>query len=371
MALSALSKSPRLRLAPCSPRELESLRWRSRSKARDALESSRPRSPVLFQRSAAREHGPQMLPTVTSRRPRNSGRRSSWASCRDFERGYRSFAARPLLCWIIVAVPLVARDACDRWTRQLASWAIPESVLLAAPESPWGFPPDLFALSTDRALADPESNPSKQRAIEAIPPGGSVLDIGAGGGGASLPLVPPAALLIAVDESQAMLDVFAERAERYGVRHSEIVGRWPDATPKAPGADVVVCHHVLYNVGDLAPFLVALSGHAERRVVIELTDRHPQSDLSPLWKVFHGIDRPTGPTAADAADVAGALGYDTHLDRFERPSLWHDWPRAERVAFARRRLCVGPEHDAEISSYLDDAERVPREVVTLWWDRSS
>ena len=270
---------------------------------------------------------------------------------------------------MIVVIPVVARDTSSRWSRQLASWAIPESVLTAAPEPPWGFPPDLFALSTDRALADPELNPSTLRAIEAIAPGGSVLDVGAGGGAASLPLVPLAALLVAVDESQGMLDVFAEGAERYGVRHAEIIGRWPDVAPVTPDADVVVCHHVLYNVGELAPFLIELTGHADRRVVIELTDRHPQSDLSPLWKAFHGIDRPLGPTATDAATVARALGYDTHIDRFQHHSLWHDWPRAERVAFARRRLCVGPEYDAEIGSFLDDIEQVPREVITLWWDR--
>ena len=35
-----------------------------------------------------------------------------------------------------------------------------------------------------------------------------MLDVGAGGGAASLPLTPPAGVLIPVDESQAMLDVF-------------------------------------------------------------------------------------------------------------------------------------------------------------------
>jgi len=270
-----------------------------------------------------------------------------------------------------VAKPLLARDASIHWSRQLASWAIPESVLAAAPEPPWGFPPDLFAISTDRALIDPKLSPSKLRAIEAIAPGGSVLDVGAGGGAASFVLAPPAAMVIAVDESQATLDGFADKAERLAVRHLEVVGRWPDIAPMTPGADVVMCHHVLYNVGDLAPFLVALTDHAERRVVIELTDRHPQSDLSPLWKAFHGIDRPTGPAATDAADVASSLGYDVHIERFERPSLWCEWPRDERVAFARRRLCVGPEFDAEIDSFLDKIEHVPRAVVTLWWDRVS
>ena len=198
-----------------------------------------------------------------------------------------------------------------------------------------------------------------------------MLDVGAGGGAASLLLAPPAARVVAVDASRDMLDVFADKAERLGVRHTEIVGRWPDVAPATPDADVVVCHHVLYNVGDLAPFLDELNNHAEHRVVIELTDRHPQSDLNPLWASIHGIDRPTGPTANDAADVASALGYDVHAERFQRRSFWHEWPREERVAFARRRLCVGPVHDAEIGSHLDQVEQVPREVVTLWWDRSS
>jgi hypothetical protein len=196
-----------------------------------------------------------------------------------------------------------------------------------------------------------------------------VLDVGAGGGAASLPLVPPAGMLVAVDESRDMLDVFAEGAQGLGVGHAEIVGRWPEVAERAPEAAVVVCRHVVYNVAGLAPFLAALDAHAERRVVVELTGRHPQSDLNPLWSTIHGIDRPAGPIAADAAEVAVALGYDVHVEHFEEPSLWHEWPRAERVAFARRRLCLGPGHDSEIGAYLDQTADQFRQLVTLWWDR--
>lgn len=270
-----------------------------------------------------------------------------------------------------MTLPLSAREASTRWARQLDSWAIPETILAAAPESPWGFPTGLFARSADRALADPEFSPSRRRATEAIPAGGSVLDVGAGGGAASLPLAPPAGLLIAVDESQGMLDVFAEAAERREVRHLEILGRWPDVAPNATKVDVVVCHHVLYNVGALAPFLEALDGHAEQRVVVELTEQHPQSDLTPLWRAIHGVEQPTGPTATDAAELAAALGYEVHVERFERPSIWHEAPREEGVTFARRRLCVGPDHDAEISAYLDHIANLPRQLVTVWWERAS
>ncbi|MGO9196501.1 MAG: methyltransferase domain-containing protein [Acidimicrobiales bacterium] len=260
-------------------------------------------------------------------------------------------------------------DAAARWERDLESWAIPEEILRAAPESPWGFPPGLFATAAACALEDAEPTPSRARALDALPSGGSVLDVGAGGGAASLPLAPPAALLVAVDESQAMLNSFAEAATRRRARHELIAGRWPDVAATAPVADVVVCHHVAYNVPDLAPFLRALTDHARYRVVLELTERHPLSGLAPLWLSIHGLERPTAPVAADAVEVAGDLGYDVHALGFTKASLWDGAPLEDRVAFARRQLCVGPEHDEEIAAFFEAAgagER--RELATLWWD---
>ena len=61
----------------------------------------------------------------------------------------------------------------------------------------------------------------------------------------------------------------------------------------APIADVVVCHHVVYNVADIVPFLTALATHARLAVVLELTSRHPQVAWSDAWRHFWGIERPT------------------------------------------------------------------------------
>jgi SAM-dependent methyltransferase len=196
-----------------------------------------------------------------------------------------------------------------------------------------------------------------------------VLDVGAGGGAASLPLAPPAGLLVAVDESQAMLDSFAEAATRRGIRHELIAGWWPDVAAAAPQVDVVVCHHVVYNVADLTGFLRALTDRARRRVVVELTERHPLSGLAPLWLSIHDLERPSGPTSVDAADAATALGYDVNVVRFQQPSLWESAPAEERIAFARRLLCVGPEHDDEIAAYFGATAGERRELATLWWER--
>jgi len=200
-----------------------------------------------------------------------------------------------------------------------------------------------------------------------------VLDVGAGAGAASLPLVPPARTVFAVDVSDEMLHAFVQGAERVGAEHREIKGQWPDTEIEAPVTDVAVCHHVAYNVANLAGLFGALDRHARRRVVVELTERHPQSDLNDLWKQIHGIDRPSVPTADDAAAVAAELGFDVQLERFEQTALWHGSERDERVAFARRRLCVGSEYDPFISEWLarSGEEVQNRKLVTLWWDSRS
>src|SRR5512135_2791286 len=94
----------------------------------------------------------------------------------------------------------------ERWAKDLAAWAIPQDILDAAPESPWGFPVELFLR---RAQDEPAETPSRARAREALPDGGSVLDVGCGAGAAARALVPPAGVLIGVDESAEMLAAFS------------------------------------------------------------------------------------------------------------------------------------------------------------------
>ncbi|MDQ3784036.1 MAG: methyltransferase domain-containing protein [Actinomycetota bacterium] len=250
-----------------------------------------------------------------------------------------------------------------KWRRAMKALAIPADILEAAPESPYGFPAAIWGRHTE-----PVDSPSRRRALEALPQAGSVLDVGAGGGAASLALTPRAAHIVAVDENEALLEAFAANAERAGAGYSAIIGRWPDVAPQAPLADVVVCHHVFYNALDLAAFARALTAHSRRRVVVELTATHPLDGFSDLWRHFHGVDRPRGPDAEDAIDVLVESGIDVESQRSERPSLWSDAPRSAMVGFVRRRLCLAPERDPEIDALIGDApERTPRQAITLWW----
>ena len=82
---------------------------------------------------------------------------------------------------------------------------------------------------------------------------------------------------------------------------------------------MVTCHHVLYNVADLGPFVAELTSHARRLVVVELTARHPLSGLNPLWERFHGLVRPTVPTAYDALAVLEELGLAPGHEIWSRP----------------------------------------------------
>jgi SAM-dependent methyltransferase len=270
--------------------------------------------------------------------------------------------------------------ALERWREQLDGWAIPTEILAAAPESPWQFPVGLFRSRARRAGSRP-ATPSNREAARSLPAGGSVLDVGAGGGAASLPLAGVAGRLVGVDESADMVAAFLAAAAAAGVPAEAVEGRWPEVAGRVGPADVVVCHHVLYNVADLAPFAAALTGHARRRVVVELTDRHPLVGLAPLWRRFHGLERPSGPTAGDAAAALAALGLEPGREDWVSDDRYGFDDLEELVAFTRRRLCLPADRDPEVAAALleEGTRRVggvwvsgqPRRVTTLSWPGSA
>jgi SAM-dependent methyltransferase len=257
-------------------------------------------------------------------------------------------------------------DRAHRWAADLATWAIPDEILAQAEDVPWVHPVTMFTVGDVI-----EDSVSHAIARAAIPPGGSVLDVGSGGGRATFALVPPAGEVFAVDHQQEMLDAFAEAANTRGVSHQEFLGQWPDIADQVPSADIVVCHHVAFNVANIVPFLQALNDHARRRIVLEIPVHHPMSNMNPLWKKFWNLDRPTKPTAQDLHAIACAMGFPANIE------VWQDetWgkrvalPDDERVKFARIRLCLTKDRDAEVAAALiEQADQPPRDVTTIWWD---
>ena len=261
--------------------------------------------------------------------------------------------------------------AARRWADELAGWGIPEEILAAAPESPWIFPVGLFRRYAQEAPR--REAPSVRLALEALGAGGSVLDVGCGAGAASAPPASRGAVtrVTGVDSSAEMLVAFAETMERLGVDHDEVEGGWPSIAPAVEPADVVVCGHVVYNVGDLVPFATALDSHARRRVVIEMTDRHPRSWLNPLWRALHGLERPDGPTPDVAAAALREAGIGASLERWEETWDLTDAAPDDFFAFTRRMLCLTPARDAELRAALEANPRPrARGMAALWWDRT-
>jgi SAM-dependent methyltransferase len=245
-------------------------------------------------------------------------------------------------------------EAAGRWAEGLERWAIPEEILVRAPVSPWQHDTAMFVVddTLDR------NTPAAEIARAVLPAaGGSVLDVGCGGGRAAMSLVPLAELVIGVDQSPAMLAEFTRAATAVGARSTTIEGRWPEVAVVTPTADVVVCHHVAYNVADIEPFLLALTAHARLAVVLVLPPRHPLSAWNDAWRHFWGLERPTRPTADDLAEVLAGLGLDAERWDSPRPPLARATAdTASRVRSARRRLCLSEDRDDELAAYLDEHE---------------
>jgi len=253
--------------------------------------------------------------------------------------------------------------AAEQWRIDLASWAIPEAILNQAVEKPWIHPPALFEIP--EVIKDSLSH---QRSREAMPVGGSVLDIGCGGGIASYAITPPAAHVIGVDEQQAMLDLYTANATKYSVSSETVLGQWPAVADATPVADVVTVFHVAYNVGEIVPFLAALNSHARKRVVIEVPILHPMSNMNEGWKHFWDLTRPTVPVAADLVTVLAEMGIKVNIEFFESEILL-DKKVDGANGFIRRRLCLPEERQGEVDAFIQ-ANPMPerRKLAVIWWD---
>jgi len=268
-------------------------------------------------------------------------------------------------------------SAVGKWREALAALAIPKEIQEAAPDSPWNLPIEPFRRRAEAALAG-GSSPSLEKALEALPDGGVVIDVGVGAGAASLPLHPKASLIVGVDASEGMLKEFQAMAAKVGSKVETVLGAWQDVHDQAPQADVVVSHHVVYNVANLSLFVPALTQHAAHRVVLEMTGHHPWAWAGDLWMHFHGIDWPQKPTADDAEAALAEMGLPVGRIDHESSRRSGAASRESVVANVRRRLCLSADRDPEIIEVLGDrlteheggwsAGPSSQKLTTLWWD---
>ncbi len=262
-----------------------------------------------------------------------------------------------------------ADDLTSQWAEALEAWAVPEWILAQAPASPWVHPPALFEVKPDSEFAD---TPSRRVGLETLGvDGGTVLDVGCGGGGSAMPLTARTTHLHGVDEQASMLVNFVAAAQRAGVDVSTTEGKWDHVEGIVPKADLVISHHVAYNVAAIGGYISSLSAHARRGVIVELPDRHPTSPMSPLWKHFWDLDRPTEPSADLFTKIVSALGFSPVVERFSRAPRKPQLDSEAYIAFVRTRLCLSADRDADVAAALQRfglAEST--DVVTVHWTPS-
>ena len=250
--------------------------------------------------------------------------------------------------------------AADRWREQLAAWAIPEDILANAPESPWGFATECFRRRGE-AAPDPEPTPTTRRALEALPEGGTVIDIGVGGGATSLPLAGRAGSIVGIDAQADMLDGFLANAAAAGVEARGVTGTWPDAAAEVEPADVVVAGHVLYNVsGDRAVRPRAGCARAQPRGPRAHREASARLDARPLA----AIPRPRTAGRADGGRCASpcSASWGSPSEREERVVAGERVSggfgrREDAIHSIRKRLCLPADRDAEIADALGDRLR--------------
>lgn len=267
-------------------------------------------------------------------------------------------------------------SAAARWRGYLEAWALPPSLLAAMPESPYTWPADLYRRGRQADAGSPPS-PTARRVLALLPPGGSVLDVGAGTGRTSLPLAALGHPVTAVERNPAMAQGLREEAGAAGAEVRVVEASWPESATAAGLHDVALCSHVVYDVPDLAPFLQALHDASRVAVVLEAGDRHPWANLIPYYRALHGLDRPDGPTGGLLAEVvAEAVGVEPEVERWISPARMRFADVQELVGFYCRRLLAPAARAAEVADLLapDVVERDgwfslggEQVAVTLWW----
>ena len=255
--------------------------------------------------------------------------------------------------------------AADAWREAARGWPMPQSIVDAAPEPHATLEPAMFRWRPEVDTTQPV-RPSRRRALQALPQGGSVLDVGVGAGASSFGLAGRAGLITGVDLLPDMLRAFEETAGELGVPVRAVLGAWPQAADVVEPADVAICHHAFYSVEDLEGFVAALTARARHRVVLEMSVHPPLTALNPLLLELHGFHRSDWPVADAAQAVLTEMGYDVGREDIVLPprprEVTADW-----VAFMRRRLYVGPERDAQIETFLRTREPQEERIAALWW----
>lgn len=199
-----------------------------------------------------------------------------------------------------------------------------------------------------------------------IAPDHTVLDIGAGTGGWTLPMARRAALVTALDSSASMREVLWRKIEAEAADNIEVrAGTWPD-TPVKPH-DHVLAAHSAYGTADLPRFVNAMTAAARRNcylvVTCPLRDSITTRAAQELW------GRPWGrPDFVVAYNVMLDMGLTPNV-LMDRASVGatRTVSLAEAMAKLKRLLGIGAmeDYDARLLEMLGE-QLTPDGAGYLW-----
>lgn len=249
----------------------------------------------------------------------------------------------------------------------------------AATESPYGWPVELWKRRTELATNRPDDQVTTGIADALLPSAGVVADIGAGTGRASLPLARGGHRVIAIEKDAGMADGLGSLVRDPGLDVEIVIGAFPDVAD-LPRVDVAMAANVVYDVADIQPFLQGMHDMADGWVVLELTERHPWTEMGRYFRSIHDLDRPTGPTARDLVRVIDEVfGIEPRVREWSRPPglYFENWD--EVLAYYGKRLAVPDHRRRELTPLLEHdlvhrdgrwwAEEI-RGFATVWWPTS-
>lgn len=220
-----------------------------------------------------------------------------------------------------------------------------------------------------------------ERVLVRVRPEDTVLDIGAGTGGWTIPLARRAARVVAVDNSPSMLEVLGRKIAAEGLANVEVhSGTWPEE--QAGRHDHVLAVHSCYGTTDLPGFIAAMTASARRTCYLGITFPIPTSAVTQaaigLWGSRWG--RPDF-----------VVAYNVMLEMGLMPNVWVDEgseqvhsvvPLDEALVKAKRLLGLGASdlHDPYLREFLQDVLepegggfRWPQQSrsALVWWAGAS
>jgi SAM-dependent methyltransferase len=172
-----------------------------------------------------------------------------------------------------------------------------------------------------------------------LSPGKTLIDAGAGAGRHAVPLSERLEWVTAVEPSEGMRAQIPPRDNM-----TVVASTWEDA--EVAPADLVICCHVLYGIGNPVPFISKLEQSARERVFIMLRESELPHPAAAIRKQLLGEVGPRVPRFSDLFMLLIEMGIapDVSFQRYQSVSRYADM--AEALADARALVGDGWDESA-------------------------